>query len=75
MNQSITQFWVAVIGLLGLVAVTLMALVCQAFDRSVGDVILGMLIGGLLSVTATASAWLFRITNGTAQKAQDNPPA
>jgi hypothetical protein len=72
-NQSITQFWVAIIGLVGLIAVTLTAVLCQAFGESPGELTF-MLVGGLISVTATASAWLFRITNGAAQKAKE-PPA
>lgn len=74
MNQSITQFWVAVIGMIGLVVTTLAAVILQAFDKSPGNLTF-LLVGGLISVTATASAWLFRITNGTIQKAKETPPA
>jgi len=73
MNQSITQFWVAVIGMVGLVVISMTAVLCQAFGDSPGELTF-MLVGGLISVTATASAWLFRITNGTIQKAKDTPP-
>jgi len=74
MNQALTQFWVAVIGILGLVTITMAAVLCQAFGDSPGELTF-MLVGGLVSVTSTATAWLFRITNGTIQKAKETPPA
>ncbi len=65
MNKQGTQFWVAIIGMAGLAAITGMAVAGSVWGNTPNDIVF-MLIGGLLSVTSTAVAWLFRL-NGKAQ--------
>ena len=60
MNRQGTQFWVAIIGMSGMVAVTLMAVAGSMF-ADVPNELTFMLVGGLLSVTSTSAAWLFRL--------------
>ncbi len=65
MNRQATQFWVGVIGMSGLVLVTIIAVAGTAF----GDVPMELtfaLVTGMVSVTSTAVAWLFRL-NGTSK--------
>lgn len=50
-----TQFAVALVGSLGLVVLTGIAIVIDQ-DKQ----IISMLIGGLISVTSLAGAWLFK---------------
>lgn len=63
MNRQATQFWTAIIGMLGLTVVTGVAVVGTMFFDKPSDLAL-MLVGGLIGVTSTAGAWLFRL-NGT----------
>lgn len=60
MNRQRTQFWVAVIGMLGLVLVTAMSVASTIWGDTPNEMSF-MLVGGLLSVTSTAAAWLFRL--------------
>lgn len=63
MNRQATQFWVAVIGMSGMVGITGIAVTGTAF----GDVPLELtfaLVTGLVSVSSMAAAWLFRL-NGS----------
>ncbi|KKL52081.1 hypothetical protein LCGC14_2289070 [marine sediment metagenome] len=64
MNKQGTQFWVAIIGMVGLVTITGMAVAGNIWS-DVSSELVFMLVGGLLSVTSTAVAWLFRL-NGRA---------
>ena len=57
MNKSITQFAVAIIGMMGLVSATLIAII---YDKSYAE----LLVGGLISTGSMATAYLFRL-NGT----------
>ena len=60
MDRQGTQFWVAIIGMGGLVGVTLMAVAGSIFAELPNELPF-MLAGGLLSTASTASAWLFRV--------------
>ncbi|KKM26162.1 hypothetical protein LCGC14_1587500 [marine sediment metagenome] len=64
MNRQSTQFWVALIGMIGMVLVTVLAVAGTMF-ADVPSELPFILVGGLLSVTSTAAAWLFRL-NGKA---------
>ena len=55
-NRNATQAIVAVLGMTGLVAATIITL----FVDSLGDE-RNMLIGGLIAASSTAGAWLFRL--------------
>lgn len=66
MNRQATQFWVAIIGMAGLVAITGICVVGAMFYDAPSDMAL-MLVGGLIASTSAAGAWLFRL-NGTAKK-------
>lgn len=66
MNQQQTQFWVAIIGMSGLVTITAVAVAGYIWGNTPSELVF-MLVGGLLSVTSTASAWLFRL-NGRATR-------
>jgi hypothetical protein len=56
MNKNTTQAFVAVIGIVGLVAATVITLVADGLsdERQI-------LIGGLIAATSTSAAWLFRL--------------
>ncbi len=56
MNRQFTQAAVAIIGMIGLVSATLITL----FVNDLGDE-RQILLGGLIGVTSTSAAWLFRI--------------
>lgn len=56
MNRSFTQAAVAIIGMSGLVAATLMSLVIPELNDA-----RNLLLGGLIASTSTAAAWLFRL--------------
>lgn len=60
MNRQGTQFWVAVIGMSGLAIITGMAVAGSIWGDAPTEMAF-MLVGGLLSVTSTAAAWLFRL--------------
>jgi len=63
MDRQKTQFWVAVIGMGGLVLITALSVAGSIWGEVPSEMPF-MLVGGLLSVTSTAAAWLFRL-NGT----------
>ena len=63
MSRQGTQFWVAIIGMTGLAAITGLAVVGSIWADAPREMAF-MLVGGLLSVTSTATAWLFRL-NGS----------
>ncbi len=66
MDRQNTQFWVAIVGMAGLVGITALSVVGASF----GDTPLELtfaLVTGLISITSTAGAWLFRIENGKRQ--------
>lgn len=68
MNTQATQFYVAVMAIFGMVGLTALALCCAAFGHThneVVDNVLLLLVGGLVSGTGTAIAYLFRL-NGKA---------
>ena len=60
MDRQNTQFWVAVIGMGGLAIITGMAVAGTIWGDAPNEMAF-MLVGGLLSVTSTAAAWLFRL--------------
>ena len=60
MNRQGTQFWVATIGMTGLAVITGMAVAGSIWGDAPTEMAF-MLVGGLLSVTSTAAAWLFRL--------------
>lgn len=66
MDRANTQFWVAVLGMGGLVGITFTAILCAALG-DFPDEMTYLLVGGLVSVTSTAAAWLFRL-NGQAPR-------
>jgi len=66
MNRQVTQFWVAIIGMTGLVIITGMT-VAGSIWGNIPNELSFLLVGGLLSVTSTAAAWLFRL-NGMDKK-------
>ncbi len=63
MNRQITQFWVAVIGMAGLVAITAMVVAGTVWGKAPSELAY-MLVGSLVSSTSMAVAYLFRL-NGT----------
>ena len=68
LNTQATQFYVAVVGVVGLVLLTARALICSAFvgeEKQVVDNVLLLLVGGLVSGVGTSIAYLFRL-NGQA---------
>ena len=67
MNKGWTQFAVAIVGMIGLVVITGIVVTLQMLGKVTanGDMITGMLVGGLTGVTTMAAPWLFRI-NGAA---------
>lgn len=60
MNRQDTQFWVAIIGMAGLAVIAGMAVAGTIWAEAPAEMAF-MLVGGLLSVTSTAAAWLFRL--------------
>lgn len=60
MNRQATQFWVSIIGIVGLAIITGVAVVGAMFYDAPTDMAF-LLIGGLVSVTASATAYLFRL--------------
>ncbi len=60
MNRQTTQFWVAIIGMGGLVGVTMLAVAGSIFAELPSELPF-MLVGGLLSTASMASAYLFRL--------------
>lgn len=61
MNRQNTQFWVAIIGMAGLVGITALTVAGSIFSDNVPSEMAFMLVGGLLSTTSAAGAWLFRL--------------
>ena len=60
MDRQGTQFWVAIIGMGGLVGVTLMAVAGSIFAELPNELPF-MLVGGLLSIATMAATYLFRL--------------
>ena len=60
MNKANTQFWVAIIGMTGLVVAVLASVAGTIWGDSPTELTY-MLVGGLLSSTGTSIAWLFRL--------------
>ena len=56
LNRQFTQAAVAIIGMTGLVAATLITLVIPDLEDA-----RNLLLGGLIASTSTAAAWLFRL--------------
>ena len=56
MNKNATQAAVAIIGMLGLVASTIITLLVPDLGQE-----RQLLLGGLIAAGSTASAWLFRL--------------
>jgi len=65
MDRANTQFWVAIIGMGGLVVAALLSIAGSIWGEVPSELVF-MLVGGLLSVTSTSAAWLFRL-NGAAK--------
>jgi hypothetical protein len=63
MNRQTTQFWVAIIAMVGLVLVTGICVTATLFYDAPSELAL-MLVGGLIASTSAAGAWLFRL-NGS----------
>lgn len=71
LNTQATQFYVAVVGIVGLVVLAGLALVCTAFGKSEGQVVedvLLLLAGGLVSAVGASIAYLFRLNGQAAAK-------
>ncbi len=69
MNRNATQFWVSVLGMVFLGLATLFAVIATLFYEAPTDIAF-MLVGGLVSITSTAAAWLFRLNGqGTNRQA------
>lgn len=66
MNRSATQFWVAIIGVGSLSIITGIAVTLSmlGYASNQGELLLGMLVGGLVSVVTMAATYLFRL-NGS----------
>lgn len=60
MNRQATQFWVSIIGIVGLVIIAGIALIGALFYDAPSEMAF-MLVGGLLSLVGSASAYLFRL--------------
>ena len=60
MNRSSTQFWVALVGIIGLVTITAIAVAGVVFADAPNELAF-TLAGGLLAATSAAAAWLFRL--------------
>ena len=67
MDRANAQFWVAMLGMGGLVLITL-ASVCGTIWANAPNELTFMLVAGLLSATSAAAAWLFRPNNNTERK-------
>lgn len=65
MNRQATQFWVALIGILGITVVTAISVIATMFYDAPAELAF-MFAGGLLSIGSAAGAWLFRL-NGSAK--------
>lgn len=65
-----TQFYVAVLGMAGLVLITMVSIAGTIWAEAPSELTY-MLVGGLLSITSTAGAWLFRL-NGTGKGSSDD---
>ncbi len=63
MNKQQTQFWVAIIGAIGLMVIAGIAVVGALFFDAPNDMAL-MLVGGVIASAAASGAWLFRL-NGS----------
>jgi hypothetical protein len=78
LNRQATQFYVAVVAIVGLVLLTGLALVCAAFgakQSQVVDNVLLLLVGGLVSGAGTAMAYLFRLNGKAGSGSGSEPPA
>lgn len=65
MNKQMTQFAVAVTGVVGLAVIATIATIGTVFYDGPSELAF-MLVGGLLSLTSAAAAYLFRL-NGTSR--------
>ena len=63
MSKQQTQFWVAIIGMMGLVVIAGIAVVGALFFDAPNDMAM-LLAGGVIATTAASGQWLFRL-NGT----------
>lgn len=64
MNKTRTQFWVALVAMLGVVLLATVLTLCVAFGGARDDVLknaLLLLTGGLINATGAAVAYLFRL--------------
>lgn len=60
MDRQATQFWVALIAMLGIIIVTGISVVATMFYDAASELTF-MFGGGLLSIGSAAGAWLFRL--------------
>ena len=60
MTRSMTQFWVAIIGMAGLVGITMTSIIGVIWGDAPAELAY-MLVGGLLSTVSMAGAYLFRL--------------
>ena len=68
MNTQATQFYIAMVAVVGLVILTGLVIICIAFGNAANQVlenVLLLLIGGLVSSASCCVAYLFRL-NGKA---------
>ena len=68
MNTQATQFYIAMVAVVGLVLLTGLVVICIAFGEAANQVlenVLLLLIGGLVSSVGACVAYLFRL-NGKA---------
>lgn len=67
MNKGWTQFAVALVGMIGLTIITGIVVILQMTGEVTanGEMITGMLVGGLTGVTTMAATWLFRINGAS----------
>ncbi len=63
MNKQFTQAAVAIIGSLGLVVATIIALVANLEERQI-------LVGGLIAGASASAAWLFRLNGHNTPKSE-----
>lgn len=71
LNTQATQFYVALVGIVGLVLLAALALVLAALadgDNEVVDNVLLLLVGGLVSGVGGSLAYLFRLNGQAAAK-------
>lgn len=66
-NKNTTQFFVALLGTVGLSVVTCVSttLWLLGYGTERGEFLVGMLAGGLVSTVSAAAAWLFRVNGHT----------